>query len=209
MLWAVLGFDPGLFLRVDDAPMTLLWPALGVALLAAASTMLGHIAILLLNKINGWRLLTSLLLSAVSLAFLHVLQAAITWGVASLVRGTMPLLPLIVVGLVSTAPLVWNFATALPHLGLLLGRMLEGWSFLILVIGVASAFDVSLLWSLGFSAAGWVVMQIVSRVAQRPLNWVTSRLWTLATGRPTMVTARDILAGTPITPVSQRREVTR
>ena len=41
------------------------------------------------------------------------------------------------------------------------------------------------------------------------INWVTSRLWTLATGRATMVTARDILAGTPITPVSQRREVTR
>lgn len=209
MLWAALGLDPRLFLRVDDAPMTLLWPALGVALVAAASTMLGHIAILLLNKIRGWRLLTSLLLSAASLALLHVLQAAITWGVASLVRGPMPLLPLIVVGLVSTAPLAWNFTTALPHLGLLLGRALEGWSFLILVIGVASAFDVSLLWSLGFSAAGWVVMQVVSRLAQRPLNWVTSRLWTLATGRPTMVTARDILAGTPITPVSQRREVTR
>ena len=55
MLWAALGFDPGLFLRVDDAPMTLLWPALGVALLAAASTMLGHIAILLLNKINKYQ----------------------------------------------------------------------------------------------------------------------------------------------------------
>lgn len=209
MLWAALGFDPHLFTRVDDAPMTLMWPGLGVALLAAVSTMLGHIAILLLNRIRGWRLLTSLLLSAASLAVLHVIQAAITWGVASLFLGPMPLLPLIVVGLVSTAPLVLNFVTALPHLGLLIGRVLEGWSFLILVVGVSNAFQLSLLWSLVFTLTGWVVMQVSSRLAQRPLNWLTSRLWSLATGRPTMVTARDILAGTPIMPVSHRVEVTK
>ena len=50
-------------------------------------------------------------------------------------------------------------------------------------------------------------MQLLSRLAQRPLTWMASRLWSLATGRPTMVTARDILAGTPITPVSRPKEV--
>lgn len=206
-LAAALMLEPALFTRVDHAALTLLWPGLGVALLAAASTMLGHIAILLLNKIRGWRLLTSLLLSALALAVLHVVQAAITWAVASLVLGPMPLMPLIIVGLISTAPLTLNFATALPHLGLLLGRVLEGWSFLILVFGVASAFETRFLWALGFTLAGWLVMQLLSRLAQRPLTWMASRLWSLATGRPTMVTARDILAGTPITPVSRPKEV--
>ena len=55
--------------------------------------------------------------------------------------------------------------------------------------------------------AGWLVMQLLSRLAQRPLTWMASRLWSLATGRPTMVTARDILAGTPITPVSRPKKV--
>jgi len=203
VLFGAMGLRASLFQRLADDPAALLWPAVGVALLAAASTMLGHIAILLLNHIRGWRLLTSLALSALALALLNVVQAAITWAMAWLILGRFPLLSLLVVGLISTAPLVLNVTTALPHLGLPLGRIWEGWSFMVLIVGASWAFSVPIAWALGFTIAGWLVMQLLSRLLQKPLNWAASRFWTLATGRPTMIRGRDILAGTPIIPVSQ------
>lgn len=205
MLLAALGLSKSLFEKVADAPLDLLWPGIGVALAAAGSTMLGHVAVLLLNKISGWRLLTSLVLSATALMLLHLVQASIVWALGSVVLGRpLPLLPLIVVGLISTAPRSLSVITALPHFGLLIGRVLDGWGFLILVLGVSSAFRVTLPWSLGFTLAGWFVMQLLSRLLQRPLSWVTSRAWTLATGQPTMITGRDVLAGTPFIPVGRQ-----
>lgn len=207
-LWAALKVDPQLFVRIGDTPLDMLLPALGVALLAAASTMLGHVAILRLNRINGWRLLTSLLLSVTTIAVLHVVQAAIVWAVASLVGGgELPLIPLIVVGLISTAPLTLNFTTALPHFGLMIGRGLQIWGFLILCFGLYGAFQVPFWWAVGFCFAGWLTMQLLARAGRRPLTWLASRVWTLATGTPTMVTASDILAGTPVTPVARPGEV--
>ena len=61
-----------------------LWDAVGVAALASLSTMLGHSAVLALNRIRGLRLLSTLVLNAVVLSFLRILQAAITWTVAGI-----------------------------------------------------------------------------------------------------------------------------
>lgn len=204
-----MRLDAGLF---SDLGPTTVWAAVGVALLAGISTLLGHLAILMLNKISGLRLLTSVLLSALGLAFLYSTQAAVTWAVATVaLRRPLPLVPLVLVALVATAPLVFNFITALPHLGLGIGRLLQAWSYLVLWVGVSATFAVGWLWALVFTIVGWVVMQLLSRGLQRPLNWATSRLWTLATGRPTMMTSRDILAGMPMIPVvgQQGGEVAR
>lgn len=210
VLKGVLGLDRALFASVYADPGALLVPAIVIALLAAASTMLGHVAILKLNRIGGLRLLSALVLSAVVVAALQIVQVAVTWTVASVVlREPLPLLPLLIVGLFSTAPLALNFLTAIPHFGLLFGRLWQAWSYLIVVVGVAYAFHLGFWWALGFTLAGWVAMQLLSRLMHRPLNWLGSRIWTLATGRPTMVTAQDILSGAPIVPVYRRTEVHR
>lgn len=198
-LGAALGLEAGLF---RDYTSATLWAALGVAVLAGASTMLGHVAILLLNRISGLRLLTSLLLGAGTLGFLYASQGAVTWALATAtLRRPLPLLPLIAVSLLALAPQVFNFVTALPHLGLGIGRVLQAWTFLVFWFGVAITFDLFWPWALGFTIGGWLVMQLLSRLLHRPLNWLYSRLWTLATGRPTMVTSQDILSGMPIIPV--------
>lgn len=201
-LGAALGLDAGLF---GDFTTALLWSSLGVALIAGASTMLGHVAILLLNRISGLRLVTSLLLSALTLVALYTTQAAVTWGVATLaLRRPLPLVPLVAVALAALAPLAFNFITALPHLGLGIGRLLQAWSYLILWLGVSVTFGLGWFWALVFTIVGWLVMQLLSRLLHRPLDWLYSRLWTLATGRPTMVTSQDILSGMPIIPVVVR-----
>lgn len=179
-----------------------LWDAVGVAALASLSTMLGHSAVLALNRIRGLRLLSTLVLNAVVLSFLRILQAAITWTVAGIVLGhPVPLLDLVIVALLSLAPQVFGVVTAMSHAGLFIGRVLEAWQYLVLVVGVSATFGVTLATALGITLVGWVVMQMVSRLLRVPATWLGSRLWTLATGRPTMVTARDILAGTPLMPV--------
>ncbi|HRA04735.1 MAG TPA: hypothetical protein PK963_05080 [Arachnia sp.] len=179
-----------------------LWDAVGVAALASLSTMLGHSAVLALNRIRGLRLLSTLVLNAVVLSSLRILQAAITWTVAGIVLGhPVPLLDLVIVALLSLAPQVFGVVTAMPHAGLFIGRVLEAWQYLVLVVGVSATFGVTLATALGITLVGWVVMQMVSRLLRVPATWLGSRLWTLATGRPTMVTARDILAGTPLMPV--------
>lgn len=210
-LWAALGLDAEVFVGLGR---TAIGPAIGVAVLAGASTVLGHVAILMLNRIAGFRLVTSVLLSTLSLAVLYSSQAAITWVVATAaLRRPLPLLPLILVALLALAPLVFNFVTALPHLGLGIGRLLQAWSYLIMWLGVGTTFGVGWQWSLGITIVGWVAMQLVSRLVDRPVNWAYSRLWTLATGRPVMVTSSDILAGMPIIPVTgdvlSGREVAR
>jgi len=198
-LRAALGLDPQLFGRLESVSS---WMAFGVALLAGLSTMLGHVAILALNRIRGFRLVTSLLLSTTALVLLYATQAAVTWAVATLaLRRDLPLVDLLVVAMLALAPLVLNVITALPHLGLGIGRLLEAWSYLIFWYGVANTFDLGWGASLGFTIAGWLVMQLLSRLVHRPLSWVVSRAWTLGTGRPTMVTSRDVLAGMPFIPI--------
>jgi len=210
LLGEAMRLDPVMFARVDDDPLGYLWPALGVALVAAASTMLGQVAVLLLNRIRGWRLITSLVLGALLMAALYVIQMFVTWSVASVaLQRPLPLLPLVLIAMLALAPQALNFITAFPHLGMLFGRLLGAWSYLVMVAGVAYAFNLGFLWALGFTIAGWLLVQLASRLLERPLNFVFSHLWTIATGRPTMLTARDILSGSAVVPVALRDEATR
>lgn len=189
-LSAALRLDVAHFSQVSI--VTALW----VALLAGLSTMLGHIAILLLNRIRGWRLITTMVLNFVSLAFLHVVQAAVIWAMvsAALLR-PVALLPLILVGLLSLAPQVFAFLQAMPHFGLFLGRVLQGWSFLILWFGVGAVFGLGRWSALGLSLTGWVVMQLLSapaaatELAQRPV--VEHRDWAASARHVTRCAGRD------------------
>ncbi|HMR13204.1 MAG TPA: hypothetical protein PKE42_05655, partial [Arachnia sp.] len=97
VLKRVLGLDPELFASAYVDPMGLLVPALVIALVAAASTMLGHVAILKLNHIGGLRLLSALVLSAVVMAGLQGVGGAGAWVVASVgLREPLPPLPLLI-----------------------------------------------------------------------------------------------------------------
>lgn len=206
-LTAALRLDPAIFQQPDS----LTWQiAAWVALLAGLSSMLGHVAVLKINHIAGLRLLTSLLLNALLLVALYVIQAAMIWCIGSLVlMRAMPLSPLVEVALLALSPQVFAFITAMPHIGLSVGRLLEGWSYLIIWVGTLHVFDLGRWWALAITIAGWLVMQILSRLLAEPLNWVVGRLWTLASGRPTFVRSRDILAGTPMVPVGQHKEPAR
>lgn len=202
-LGAALTLNQDLFAAVLADPVAMRGATIWVAVLAAVSIWLGQIAVLVLNRLTGWRLVASLVSSTIAIIVLNALQAAIIWLAATLILADpVPLRPLIAVALLSLAPQVFQVLTAIPHIGLGLGKVLSIWSLLVMFVGVTTVLEVRLIWGLAFTALGWGIMQGIQRIFSRQISAFTSWLWTLVTGKPTRVTSQDILSGMPLMPVN-------
>lgn len=186
------------------------WSALGVAVAAWLSIGVGHVYVLFLNRVSRLRGLIAAALGLVYVLALRVLEALVTWGVATLVTGRpLPLTTVVAVFLLAMAPQVFAAFTFVPHFGLFLGHVLEAWSFLVLFLLLGAAYDIPAWQSLLVTGSGWLLVQVLSRLLAAPLGWLGSWVWTLASGEPTLVTSRDILAGTPFVPVEGRPSAER
>lgn len=185
----------------DDA-----WPiALGVAMLAALSTMIGHSVVYAINHVRGLRMVAAMALGvgySVALRLvMAVTIAVLSWAVTgvSAIGGEIGYCYLL-----ALAPLVLSFLIFVPHFGLFLGRVLEGWALLCMVALLSPTLGVGMWAALGLAGGAWLVTQVLSRVLAGPLASVSSRLWSLATGHDTYLTARDILSGAPFIPLEQQ-----
>lgn len=204
LVWTVLGqalgLDPALGEVVAADPP--LGPAIGVALLAAVSSLIAHSSVLYLNHVRGVRAAISATVGLAYLMTLHLVEALIIWGVATAATGTDPTLRAVVCAtLLASAPQVFNVFTFVPHVGLYLGRMLEVWSFLVFFVLVGHITGAPAWLGALITSSGWLVMQVLSRVLSAPLTWLGSHVWSLASGRPVLLTSRDILAGAPFIPI--------
>src|SRR5690606_8455611 len=106
--------------------------------------------------------------------------------------------------LFALAPLVLSFLVFIPHFGLGIGRLLEVWSVLCLVALLSPVLGVGRWAALGIGVGGWLLSQLLSRLLARPLAAITSRVWTLATGHASVVTAKDILTGATFMPLERQ-----
>lgn len=201
LLGDVLAVDPGVPAALGSGGLLL--PGVGVAALAWLSIAAGQSGVLFLNRVAGLRVPLALLVGLLWLLVLRAAEGVVTWLVALLFTG-QHLSPRVVVTvfLLATAPQVFSVLTFLPHIGLGIGRVLGGWSFLVVVWLLAGAYALSAWAALLVAVSGWLVMQLASRLLAAPVGWLTARAWTLASGRPTLITSRDILAGTPLVPVA-------
>lgn len=182
--------------------MDLLWSSIGVALLALLSIGVGQSGVLFLNRIRGVGAMISGALALVYLIALRVLEALVTWGVALAVTGRpQSATTIITIFLLALAPQVFSAFTFLPYLGLIIGRVLEVWSFLLVFLLLSAAYELPAWRALLISGSGWLLMQLLSRLLNAPLGWISSRLWSLATGRPVLVTGANVLTGGPFVPV--------
>lgn len=197
-----------LLLRVPDVLVAVpgrsrLPVAVGVALLAAFSTLLGHGVIFMLNRVHGVRLAVSMTLGAVYLVLLHALTGLVIGLVAALLVGAVPATSVVVVYLLSLAPRTLSFLVFIPHLGLGIGRVIAGWCLLTLFLSLAHELGVGPWQALLVGGTAWLVAQVVSRLLSRPLASLVSVVWTRVTGSPTFVTAHDVLAGAPFVPLDR------
>lgn len=186
------------------------WPiAIGVALLAGLATMVGHAVVFAINRVSGVRMVAGMALGAVFTVALRLLMATtiavVSWAVTA---GRVSGEAVGITYLFALAPLVLSFLVFVPHFGLALGRLLEGWALLCLVALLSPVLGVGLWAALALAGGSWVVTQVLSRVLARPLASVTSRLWTVATGHDTFLTTHDILTGAPFVPLERQERRT-
>lgn len=177
--------------------------AIGVALVAAVSTMLGHTVIFLINRVRGVRLLAGMALGTVYLVLLHVLTGMVLAVVTVLAMDRASAATITTAYLLTLAPRALGFLVFIPHLGLGIGRIIEGWCLLTLMFTLAHVLQVPRWQALVVAGSAWLLTQVVSRLASRPLAGLASRIWTRLTGRPTVVTAHDILSGGPFVPLDR------
>lgn len=185
---------------VDVPPLSV---ALGIAFFAGASTLLGHSAVLYLNRVTGLRATAALVLSGVLLVLLYLAHAMILYLVAPLITGHRPGITIVMaITLASTAPMILGIFEFVPVLGIVFGKLLNAWSFVVLWALTVDAYSTTWLRALIAGGAAWLVMNVLSSLLGPAISRVTARAWRLATGVPTQITARDILAGTPMIPVA-------
>lgn len=183
--------------------------AIGVAMLAGASTMLGHVVVFLLNHIHGLRLFAGVALGGLYLSILHLISAGVVGLTVIAVVGDVTPMTIAVAYLFAISPRVLGFLVFLPHIGLGIGRVLEGWWLIALVVLLAQVLDLGRWHALLVAGIAWLLTQLLSRLLARPVASLTSRAWTRLSGRTTFITAHDILAGAPFVPLERTKvEVT-
>lgn len=180
-------------------------PAIGVAVLAGLSVMVGNVVVFAINRVSGLRMVVGIALGAVFMTLLRILAATAialaAWGVT---QGRIDGEMIAITYLFALAPLVLSFLVFIPHLGLGIARLLEIWSVLCLVVLLSPVLGVGRWPALAIGVGGWLLSQLLSRLLARPLAALTSRAWTLVTGHATLVTAKDLLTGATFVPLERQ-----
>ena len=207
VILGVLAVDPGVadWFRVHPRNLEI---SMTVAALAGVSTLLGDSVVLFLNRVRGWRFMVTLLLNGLGFVLLYALQALVIAIVGPLVVGHSPGLAAVTRGvMLATAPMIFGFFVLIPYLGPAIARVLQAWGLLVLWVIVDSLFDTDVWTALLVTAIGWGVMQLLSWSLSRPMNWLGDRIWQVVTGKPSMMTGRDLLSGHMFMPLDYQLEI--
>ncbi|WP_420112295.1 hypothetical protein [Pseudactinotalea sp.] len=187
-------------------PHEAVWaPAIGVAVLAGLSIMLGNVVVFVINRVSGLRMVAGIALGAVAMALLRMLSAAaIALAAWAVTRGGIDGELIAITYLFALAPLVLSFLVFIPHLGIGIGLLLELWSVLCLVSLLSPVLGVGRVAALAIGLGGWFLSALLSRLLTRPLAAIGSRAWTLATGHTSLLTGKDILTSATFVPLERQ-----
>lgn len=160
-------------------------PVIAIAVAAAISTLIGQSVVLFVNRVRRWALAFSLLVSIVGVLGSHLLEGLILWGLGTLIFQE-PWTPLDVtkVVILSSAPLVFGFLTAVPLLGPAINRLLSIWSLLVLWAVVAALYPSGLWATAGMVLAAWLGMLLLDQLLGPALASLRDRSWRAVSGRP-------------------------
>jgi len=207
VIWGVLTGDESITSWFKTHPFSLEM-AVTVAILAGISTLFGESVVLFLNRVRGWRFVITMLINATGFVLLYGLQALVIAIVGPLMLGHGPGLVTVTKGvMLSTAPMIFGFLVLIPYLGPAIARLLQAWGLLVLWLVVQVLFQTDSGTALLVTAIGWGVMQLLSWSLSRPVSWLGDRIWRLATGKPAMMTGRDLLSGHMFMPLDAPAEL--
>lgn len=192
-LTRTLALDPRVFQFVETYPRSA-WIVAGVVFLAGVSTLLGHSAVLFINRVRRNRFVISLIVNGIVYIISYAVWGVVVWLVGRLLFEINPPLSQFVriMGL-STAPLVFGFFILIPWMGPFIGKLLNVWSFLILLAIVEFQFQIGFWGAVVVVGLGWLASLALNNTIGRPVVALRNRLFRLVAGSDLNVTAEDIL----------------
>lgn len=188
-----LRLDPGVFAFVEEYPQSA-WVVAGIVFLAGASTLLGHSAVLFINRVRKSRFVISLITNGLVFVVSYIVWGLIVWLVGRILFGIDPPWGQFVrmVGL-STAPLVFGFLVLIPWMGPFVGKVLNVWSMLILIAIVEHQFKIGFWGAVVCVGLGWLASLALTNTIGRPLAAFRNKLFQKVSGSKLDSTADDIL----------------
>lgn len=154
--------------------------ALLVVLVAGVSEAVGNSVVLFINRVRPTRFLLTLLVSSVILAFTYLFWTLTVFAVARLAFGVQSDYALIAeVVAFGFAPRIFGFIEFLPVLGRPFGVILQIWSLLAVLLGVATVLALEPWQALLTVALGALVLLTLQQTVGRPLlalaHWLQAR----------------------------------
>lgn len=132
---------------------------------AVVSKSLGEAGILFINRATKTQYVRGLLGSLAALAFAALVWSTCIWLSCRFALGMrLDYHAVMAIVLVSYVPLVFSFLDIIPHVGLLVFKILTVWGLLITVSGLHHAFGLTLLQGLGCSGVGWILFYMLNSV---------------------------------------------
>ena len=141
-----------------------------IVLAAGLSQEIGQSFILFINRIKPVRFVLYLGFAAVLFAFSYVFWTWSIWFVGHFIfRSELQLVSVMRLVALSYAPLLFGFLVGLPYFGIPISVVLSIWSLLILVAGLQNLGSLTTWKAFTCAGLGWVVLQVLQRIAGRPL----------------------------------------
>ncbi len=167
--------------------------AFTVLVLAALSRAAGQSVILFLHAVPPLRFAVSILMTAVLLVgsvflWTGVFDAA-AWLLFGLERRFMELFIAVSLG---HAPLVFGFLGLIPWLGLVIRRLLHIWTLLAVTLSLAVVVELPFWQILTAALLGWLLVEILYRVAGRPIQWTNDAIEILLHGKRENLSVRTL-----------------
>jgi hypothetical protein len=199
-LWSVwraiqlgLRLQPEMVQVVDTYPNAG-WIVFGVVMAAGISVLVGQSVVLFLNQVKPGRFVLSLLINGLLLVVGCIVWATTVWALGNWLFAIDAHFSLVLklTGL-SYAPLVYGFFVLMPYAGPFIGRVLYGWSFLIMLRAVAYTFQVSFWPALVCVGLGWLLLMLLTATIGRPVVALRNRVWQRVTGTTAEASAQELL----------------
>ncbi len=156
--------------------------ALGVALLAGISILIGDSVVLFANHVRPTRFAAGLALNGVLFALALAVEGLTIWLVSRYLFGArQPLGLAVLIVFLGSAPLVFGFFIMAATLGPYVGRLLRVWSWLIVVLAVRDGFRLSLWEALACVLLAQALIWLINIAFRRPLAAANNGVWRVVT----------------------------
>jgi hypothetical protein len=182
LIWGALSLEPSIFRLLYEVPNIDLL-ALVVLVLAMFSETVGQSVVLFLNQVRPRRFLISIIMAVLIAIAGIALWTLVTWILGLWLFKIEPTFRQVLIAVaIGQSPLIFGFAVLIPYFGLFIRLTLRVWVLLAVTVAL-TALGIPVRQVLVISFGGWLVVEALNRLLDKPLDVVGDWIWYLATGQ--------------------------